>query len=58
MTPLNGRDGKSYTVQEKAVEILHQTGDRVLVRGTLQPGDRIVANGTHRVVPGQKVQPL
>lgn len=58
VTQLNGRDDDSYTVQEKAVEILHQTGDRVLVRGTLQPGDRIVASGTHRVVPGQKVQPL
>ncbi|NER79410.1 MAG: efflux RND transporter periplasmic adaptor subunit [Leptolyngbya sp. SIO1D8] len=49
--------GDTYTVQQKAVEILHQTGDLVLVRGTLQPGDRIVANGTHRLVPGQQVQP-
>jgi hypothetical protein len=27
----------------------------VLVRGMLQPGDLIVANGTHRLVPGQLV---
>ncbi|MGF1522008.1 MAG: efflux RND transporter periplasmic adaptor subunit [Leptolyngbyaceae cyanobacterium] len=47
-----------YEVQPQAVEILHQAGDRVLVRGTLQPGDRIVANGTHRLVPGQRVEPL
>ena len=45
-------------VQQKSVEILHQTGDRVLVRGTLQAGDRIVANGTHRLLSGQQVKPL
>ncbi|MEO1124391.1 MAG: efflux RND transporter periplasmic adaptor subunit [Cyanobacteria bacterium J06639_16] len=47
-----------YEVQPQAVEIIHQEAERVLVRGTLQSGDRIVANGTHRLVPGQQVQPL
>lgn len=47
-----------YEVQPKAVEILHQESDRVLVRGTLQAGDRIVANGVHRLVPSQQVRPL
>ncbi|MEM7773872.1 MAG: efflux RND transporter periplasmic adaptor subunit [Cyanobacteria bacterium P01_A01_bin.37] len=47
-----------YEVQPQAVEILHQEGDRVLVRGTVQSGDRIVASGTHRLVPGQQVKPL
>lgn len=50
-------------VQPKSVEILHeespgdspQAGLRVFVRGTLQPGDRIVADGVHRLVPGQPV---
>ncbi|GAB4550679.1 MAG: efflux RND transporter periplasmic adaptor subunit [Pleurocapsa sp.] len=42
-------------VQQQAVEIIHQKGDQALVRGTLQPGDKIVANGTHRLVPGQRV---
>lgn len=28
---------------------------RVLVRGTLQPGDRVVTSGVHRLVPGQSV---
>ncbi|MGD1906774.1 MAG: efflux RND transporter periplasmic adaptor subunit [Leptolyngbyaceae cyanobacterium] len=51
-------DQPGHTVQAQAVEILHQEGDRVLVRGTLQPGDRVVASGTHRLVPGQQVQPL
>jgi multidrug efflux pump subunit AcrA (membrane-fusion protein) len=45
-------------VQPKAVEILHQESDRVLVQGALQGGDRIVASGVHRLVPGQLVRPL
>ena len=42
-------------VQQQAVEIVHQKGDRALVRGTLESGNEIVANGTHRLVPGQLV---
>ena len=38
--------------------VLVGEGDRDLVRGTLQPGDEIVANSTHRLVPGQRVRPL
>ena len=49
-------DDGTQQIQHKAVEIIHQKGDRALVRGTLQPGDRIVAEGIHRLVPGQKVQ--
>ncbi len=55
-----------YEVRPESVEILHQEsvgeaaqdGPRALVRGTLQAGDRVVANGVHRLVPGQQVQPL
>ncbi|MEL7009087.1 MAG: HlyD family efflux transporter periplasmic adaptor subunit [Cyanobacteria bacterium J06588_4] len=57
-------DPEYYVVQQHAVEIVNQSGDkpngmaslRALVRGTLQPGDLIVANGTHRLVPGQRVR--
>jgi multidrug efflux pump subunit AcrA (membrane-fusion protein) len=48
-------DGKGWEVQQRAVEILHQQDDRAFVRGTLQADDRIVASGTHRLVPGQRV---
>jgi multidrug resistance efflux pump len=48
----------AYQVQPKAVEILHQDNARVLVQGALQGGDRIVANGVHRLVPGQQVRLL
>ena len=46
-----------FTVQRQEVEVLLTDGDRVYVRGTLQPGDRIVATGTHRIVVGQRVIP-
>ena len=48
---------RDFTLQRQEVEILQTDGDRVFVRGTLQPGDRIVATGTHRVVVGQRVTP-
>lgn len=48
----------AFVLEQRSVEILHQESDRVLVRGTLQSGDRIVANGVHRLVPGQMVRPI
>mgnify|MGYP001791691811 CR=1 FL=1 len=47
-----------FIVEAQSLEILHQESDRVLERGTLQAGDRIVADGVHRLVPGQQVRPL
>ena len=41
--------------RREAIEVLHTDGDRVFVRGTLEPGERIVASGLHAVVPGQAV---
>ena len=46
-----------FRVEQKTVEVLHQESDRVLVRGTLQTGDRVIASGVHRLVPGQLVTP-
>ena len=43
------------TVTRQPVEIVHTEGDRVLVQGLVQEGDRVIAAGTHRVVPGQAV---
>lgn len=43
-------------VERRFIELLETQEDRVLVRGTLQPGDSIVANGIHRLVPGQLVR--
>ncbi|MBN2294545.1 MAG: efflux RND transporter periplasmic adaptor subunit [Pirellulales bacterium] len=44
------------TIVRREVEVLHTNGEQVLVRGALRRGDRIVTGGTHRIVPGQKVE--
>ncbi|MEL6606303.1 MAG: efflux RND transporter periplasmic adaptor subunit [Cyanobacteria bacterium J06614_10] len=57
VVPQGSSEVESYTVEPQTVEVIHQEGDRVLVTGTLQPGDRVVASGSHRLVPGQVVTP-
>ncbi len=47
---------RRFSVQRKDVEIISIEGDRVLVRGTLSPGDRVITEGVHRLVPGQMVE--
>lgn len=47
---------KVFKVSRASVEVLHVETDRVFVRGTLEPGDLIIPNGTHRVVPNQIVR--
>lgn len=42
-------------LDDRTVEILHTNGGEVIARGSLFPGERIVASGLHRVVPGQEV---
>ena len=44
------------TVERRDVEVLHTEADRVLVRGLLKAGDRVVTVGVQRLVPGQQVQ--
>ena len=44
--------------KRRDVEVLYTNGDRVLVRGTLNPGNQVIVDGTHRFVSGQLVQPL
>ena len=49
-------EGKNYKAERKYVELLETQGDRVLVKGTIQTGDRIITEGTHRLVPGQLIK--
>lgn len=51
------RDGETVAGAE-AVEILHATAERAFVRGTVADGALIIADGTHRVAPGQILQVL
>ena len=43
-------------VARRVIELLHVEGERALVRGALDDGDRVIADGTFRVVPGQRVR--
>jgi len=51
-------DDGGTVVRPAAVEVLHTEGSRAFVRGTLREGDRLIIDGTHRVVSGQKVAAL
>ena len=46
----------SYRIARRHVEVLHATTDRVYVRGTLSPSEKVIIGGVHRVVPGQSVR--
>lgn len=48
-------EGRSR-VERRQVEILQTESERVFVRGTLRDGDRLVRDGLHRMVPGQRVE--
>ena len=49
---------KVFRVKQRDVEVLQTESDRVLVRGTIRDGDRVIVNGNHRLVTGQLVRPI
>lgn len=40
------------------VEILHQDGERIFVRGAIRDGDKVITDGLQRITPGQPVTPI
>ncbi len=50
-------DGTTIATRE-AVEVLHIDGNRAYVRGSLQGGQRVIADGIHRIAANTPVQPL
>lgn len=51
---VEGQQG-SQVVARRLVELVHHEEDRVYVRGDLLGGELVVAGGTHRIVPKQRV---
>lgn len=49
-------EGDPARIARRAVEILHEDGARVFVRGTLKAGESVLPDGGARVVAGQPVQ--
>ncbi|GAB5454270.1 MAG: efflux RND transporter periplasmic adaptor subunit [Henriciella sp.] len=51
------RNGEGWQAEPGIVEILHQDGERVFVRGSVRDGDRVIVDGLQRITPGQPVTP-
>ncbi len=47
--------GDAYRDPPRALVVLPATTEKVYVRGTLEPGERVIVEGVHRVVPDQPV---
>lgn len=54
---LGERDDQSITRRE-VVEVLELRGEQAYVRGTVGDGQRVIADGIHRIAPGSPVTPL
>ncbi|MEM7328101.1 MAG: efflux RND transporter periplasmic adaptor subunit [Pseudomonadota bacterium] len=52
------RDGGSWIAEPGIVEIIHQDGDRIYVRGAVRDDDRVIIDGLQRITPGQPVTPV
>lgn len=48
--------GVGERIERLDLEVLHTESDRVYVRGGASAGDRVVADGTHRLAAGQRVE--
>ena len=48
--------GATHMLENRPVELIHQTEEAVYIRGAIAAGERIVAEGLHRVVRGQGVR--
>lgn len=49
---------EGQTLEQRQVEILSTEGDRALVRGAIEAGDRVVRSGVNRVTAGQRVRAI
>lgn len=52
------RMGNGWRAEPGIVEIVHQAGERVYVRGAVRDGDRVIVDGLQRITPGQPVTPV
>jgi len=45
-----------FRAAQRPLEQVRVDGDRVLVRGDVQPGDQVILDGLHKLVAGQRIQ--
>ena len=48
--------GEAFRIAPRFVEVIYEESDRVFVSGNVDDEARVVADGLHRVVPGQLVR--
>lgn len=48
--------GATHRIVRRSVDVLHQSAERVYVRGALHSDKQVVVNGLQRIVPGQQVR--
>ena len=53
---LNIHSEKVFEITNLPVEIIHLADKGAYIKGPIKDGDIIVKNGTHKLVPGQKVK--
>ncbi|AJR08491.1 efflux RND transporter periplasmic adaptor subunit [Photobacterium gaetbulicola] len=51
-------EDKRHVVERRSIQVLHANDSYAYVTGALTTGERLIANGLHRLVPGQAVQPV
>ncbi|MCG3887320.1 efflux RND transporter periplasmic adaptor subunit [Photobacterium leiognathi] len=48
-------NGAGPEVERRSVQLLYAANDKAFIQGAVQNGEQIIANGLHRLVPGQIV---
>lgn len=56
--PPQGMADAAYRIERRLVEVQYHDADRVYVTGGIGRDELLVVDGTHRVVAGQRVQPV
>ncbi|MGF1687447.1 efflux RND transporter periplasmic adaptor subunit [Photobacterium japonica] len=54
----NSNSNKTFTVERRSIQVLHANNDHAYVEGAISPNEKIIADGLHRLVPGQTVSPV
>lgn len=47
------KNGNELRVERRSVQVLYANNEQVYITGAISPGEKLVADGLHRLVPGQ-----
>ncbi|MHC4375503.1 MAG: efflux RND transporter periplasmic adaptor subunit, partial [Planctomycetota bacterium] len=54
LAPIEGSE--EFIVERRELELIHTSGDEVLVRGPLALDEQVITSGVHKVNAGQRVR--